>query len=84
MTGAFASAGQVSRIDVNRRRLGMTTLGLWIGYFIVGGDGSLADLTAWLFGAGQLSVRDYDLLVQAMNDQFVDRGLDHPVAYSGE
>jgi len=80
----FASAGQVKGIIDSRRRLGLSAMGLWIGYFAVGGNGSLADLTNWLSGASALSVHDYDLLVQAVNDKFVALGMDHPVPYSRE
>ena len=84
MTGGFASQGQVRGIADGRRRLGLSALGLWVAYFAVGGDGSLADVTNWLSGASELSVRDHDLLAQAMNDEFVVLGLDHPVPYSVE
>ncbi len=85
MTGSgLASAGQLSRLIAGRRQLRMSAMALWVGYFTVGGDGTLADVTGWLSGATQLSVHDYDLLVQAINDEFVDLGLDHPVAYSRE
>ena len=80
----YASDTQLDEILDGRRRLGMSHLALWIGYFAVGGNGSLADVTGWLSRTAQLSVRDYDLLVQAMNDQFVIQGLDHPVRYSSE
>ena len=85
MTGSgFATASQVMSIVDGRRRLGTSALTLWIGYFAVGGNGSLTDVTSWLSGAAQLSAHDYDLLVQAVNDQFVGFGLDHPVPYSQE
>ncbi len=41
-------------------------------------------MTSWLSGSTQVSVHDYDLLAQAMNDEFVTMGLDHPVPYSQE
>jgi hypothetical protein len=84
VNAAFASRRQVSGIADSRRRLGLSALGLWIGYFAVGGNGSLADVTDWLSGAAELSVRDYDLLVQAVNDEFTGLGLDHPVPYSAD
>ena len=83
-TTAFASPRQVDGIVDGRRRLGMSALALWIGYLAVGGDGSLSDVTAWLAGTTRLSIRDYDLLVQAMNYAFVSLGLDHQVPYSHE
>jgi hypothetical protein len=64
-----------------RRLLGMSTLALWVGYFGVGGNGSLADVEGWLAGAELPSDRDHDYLAQALNDVFTERGLDHPVGY---
>ena len=83
MTGAgFATASQLSGILDGRRRLRLSALTLWMGYFEVGGNGSLTDVTRWLSGAARPSVQDYDLLAQAVNDRFTGLGLDHPVAYS--
>ena len=65
-----------------RRRLGITVLELWIGYFSVGGNGSVADVRGWLSGAGALPAQDHDMLAQALNDRFTEVGLDHPVGYS--
>ena len=79
---SFASVAQLRGIEDGRQRLGMTPLGLWIGYFAVGGNGTLGDITSWLSGSTRLSVRDYDLLAQAMNDAFTVQGLNHPVPYS--
>ncbi len=84
MTSGFASTRQLTGITDSRRRLGLSAMSLWIAYFAVGGNGSLADLTDWLSGATELTVRDYDLLAQAMNDQFVALGMDHPVPYNVE
>ncbi len=83
-TPGFASAGQLSGIVGGCRRLRMSAMALWVGYFAVGGNGTLADVTGWLTGTVALSVQDFDLLVQAVNDEFVKRGLDHPVEYSRE
>ena len=85
MSGSgFASASQLRGIVAGCRQLRMSAIALWIGYFSVGGDGTLADVTGWLSGRARLSVRDYDMLVQAVNDVFVTLGLDHPVPYSRE
>ncbi|MDQ3896658.1 MAG: hypothetical protein M3326_05300 [Actinomycetota bacterium] len=85
MTDAsFATAAQLRGIEDRRRRLGMTPMALWIGYFAVGGNGTLGDVTSWLSGSVRPSVRDYDFLAQAMNDAFPAQGLDHPLPYSTE
>ena len=70
-----------SDIADGRRRLGMSTMALWIGYFAVGGNGTLAELEQWLAGESEPSDRDHDFLVQALNDGFVEQGLDHPMEY---
>jgi hypothetical protein len=81
VSGPFASAGQASGIADSSRRLGMSALAVWVAYFAVGGNGSLADVTGWVFGTTSIPVHDYDLLAQAMNDEFVALGADHPVPY---
>lgn len=55
---------------------------VWVGYFSVGGNGTLADVRSWLSGEILVPTRDHDLLAQAMNDAFTDAGLGHPIAYS--
>ncbi len=70
-----------SDIADGRRRLGMSTMALWIGYFEVGGNGTVADVQQWLAGERVPSDRDHDFLAQALNDHFVERGLDHPMEY---
>lgn len=64
-----------------RRRLGMSTMTLWIGYFEVGGNGTLAEVEQWLAGERGPSDRDHDFLAQALNDGFLEQGLDHPMGF---
>ncbi len=64
-------------------RLGMTVRSLWISYFAVGGNASLAEVENWLSGAAEPHDREYDLLAQALNDHFAEQDLDHPVPYRG-
>ena len=63
------------------RRLGFSTMALWIGYFEVGGNGTLADVEQWLAGEREPSDRDHDFLSQALNDGVVEQGLDHPMGF---
>ena len=76
-----APPGGAGDIAEGRRQLGISALDLWIGYFEVGGNGSLADVEGWLAGTAQPSDRDHAYLVQALNDEFVVRGLDHPIQF---
>ncbi len=62
-------------------RLGMSGRSLWIAYFAVGGNASRAEVESWVSGAAELHDREYDLLAQALNDQFAGQDLDHPVPY---
>ena len=75
------SAGSFTEIAEGRRRLGLTTLALWIGYFEVGGNGTLGEVEGWLAGSSQPSDRDHDFLAQALNEHFLELGLDHPMRY---
>jgi hypothetical protein len=68
-------------LEATRRRLGLSTHDVWIGYFEVGGNGSPADVAGWLADESGLPAREHDFLAQSLNDVSVDRGLNHPVPY---
>jgi hypothetical protein len=53
---------------------------LWLRYIGVGGSHTPAYLTAALT-RNDLPDREHNLIVQALNEHFVDQGGDHPVAY---
>ncbi len=76
------SDGWAGDIAGGRLRLGMTMVTLWIGYFGLGGNGSLSDVDGWLSGMIEPSAVDHNLLAQALNEVFSDRGQNHPVRYS--
>lgn len=63
------------------RRLGISAQSLWIGYFGLGGNGSLADVNGWLARTVELPALDHDLLAQALNDAFSDQGMGRPLGY---
>lgn len=71
-------------IEAWRLRLGLTNRDLWLGYFELGGNGSLVDLGLWLTGKVRLPPPDHDLLALALNEVFSERGLNHPVGYSDD
>lgn len=79
--GSVPAASLISLAD-GCQRLHMSILAVWIGYFSVGGNGSLSDVDNWITGVNAPSLQDHDLLAQALNDRFTEAGLDHPVAYS--
>lgn len=48
----------------------------------MGGTTTPGDLTQVLRGERVISSHEYDLLTQALNDDFTSRGQDHPVPYA--
>ena len=81
MAEGSAPAGSLSGIAEGARVLGMSARSLWIGYYGLGGNGSADDVDGWLSGDVAVPDRDYDLMVQVLNDEFIGQGLDHPVPY---
>ena len=62
----------------------MATIDVWLAYFALGGMESLAVVTSILKGTVVPSDLDFDVLAQALNERFMDRGQDHPVPYRDE
>ena len=54
---------------------------LWLAYFALGGTALPHALRSYLGGTATPSI-DYDVLAQAINEGFVERGGNHPVPYS--
>ena len=57
---------------------------LWGSYLGVGGTMSLDHLLDTLRGTQEVSDHEHDMVAQALNDHFLDQGLNHPVAYADE
>jgi hypothetical protein len=57
---------------------------LWGSYLGIGGTMSLAHLLDTLQGTQEVTDHEHDMVAQALNDHFVDQGLNHPVAYADE
>jgi peptide/nickel transport system permease protein len=55
---------------------------LWLAYAGLGGRCSLPEIDHHLAQQSGLTARQYDYLAQALNDQFVGLGDDHPVPYA--
>jgi hypothetical protein len=55
---------------------------LWWRQLSVGGDTGLLELEACLLGLLTIDPYQHDVIAQALNEHFLDRGEDHPVAYS--
>jgi hypothetical protein len=82
MSSEWVTPQKCHTLDDAQQRLGISRTALWIGYLAVGGNGSLTDVESWVSGRDLLSRREYDLLAQSLNEEFLVRGLDHPVPYS--
>jgi hypothetical protein len=71
-------------LEAARSMLGLTVLDLWVDYFGLGGNLPPAAISAALSGRLELSDHDHDVLVQALNEAFVDRNENHPLSYADE
>ena len=57
---------------------------LWGRYLGLGGENSYPELLAYLAGTAQWSAHEHDVAAQALNEYFVERGMDHPVPYAAD
>ena len=64
--------------------LGLSRYDLWIHYLGLGGSLPPATVNAILDGHSDLDEHDHDVLVQALNEHFVDRDQNHPLPYADE
>jgi hypothetical protein len=69
--------------DRARRDLGLSLETLWLAYVGLGGAATLLELGWYLAdGSGSFTGRQHDYVAQALNDNYVERGENHPVPYS--
>jgi hypothetical protein len=54
---------------------------LWLRQFELGGDVGRLEVEAYVLGLLTLDAYHHDVLAQALNECFLERGLDHPVGY---
>ena len=80
----MTESSRTERLDSARATLGLSLLELWFDYIGMGGSLMPKELRARLAGDGQLEDRDHDFLAQALNERFLDRDEDHPLAYIDE
>ena len=64
--------------------LGLTVAALWSDYVRLGGNLSTAGVGDALSGRVGLGAHDHDVLVQALNEVFLDMGQHHPLSYADE
>jgi hypothetical protein len=65
-----------------RAELNVSAVQLWITYFSLGGNRDAAHIASYLAGDGlDADPTDHDHIIDALNDLYFDRGLDHPLSY---
>lgn len=74
MTGGLSLADGMTRSGMGFDELWLRQLGL-------GGDAGPLEVEAYVLGLLELDGYHHDLLAQALNECFLERGEDHPVAY---
>lgn len=62
-------------------RCGMGYDELWLRQLGLGGDAGLLEVEAYVLGVLEMDRYQHDLLAQALNECFLERGENHPVAY---
>jgi hypothetical protein len=61
---------------------GLRLIELWWRYVAIGGHADQAQMAEWIMGRASCPADDHDLIAQALNESFLDRGLDtFPVGY---
>jgi hypothetical protein len=60
---------------------GMSMNELWLRQVSVGGTAGSLETEAYVLGLLLADQYQHDLLAQALNEYFVERGQDHPVGY---
>lgn len=71
-------------LEAARTALHLTVSDLWFEYACLGGNLALKELDDFLAGDGVVSDADYNVIAQALNERFMERDQDHPVAYADE
>ena len=59
----------------------LTLFGLWLRYVGLGGTAPIGDMHAHIRGTAIMDTVQHDMLVQALNERFMERELNHPVPY---
>lgn len=60
----------------------MTVHELWLRYFAIGGGSGPSEVADYLGGPTEPDRRQYNLLVDTLNERFTELGLDSPVLYA--
>ena len=85
MSGWIASTSEVPGPGVLERARGRARLSvreLWIRYMGLGGSRTPSELDGILSSSDAPDVREYNLVVDALNERLADLGLNAPVRYA--
>lgn len=63
---------------------GMSLSDLWLRYFALGGTAASVMLDAWVKGVLVPPVQERNLVVQAVNEYFLEQGVKPPLSYLDE
>ncbi|MCA1692541.1 MAG: hypothetical protein ABR540_11955 [Acidimicrobiales bacterium] len=81
---SFQASDLGSILENGRERAGLGVSDLWMRYVGNGGMATLSQMECYLAGATRPSRLEYDVLVSALNDQFIDMRLNSPIPYFHE
>lgn len=71
-------------LEQARLDAGLTRHDLWLRYFQLGGTSTPLQLEALLRGTLLPTAHDHDVVVQALNERFLELGQDHPISYADD
>jgi len=71
-------------LEAARLELGLSLPDLWMRCLSLGGLLVETDLGDSLLGVQMMSPEEYDVVAQALNEIFMERGNDHPLPYASE
>ncbi|WP_329063673.1 hypothetical protein [Amycolatopsis sp. NBC_01480] len=63
------------------RDSGLSPFELWAEYVAIGGVAEELEVEAYALGVLRPDDHEHNMIAQALNEVFLDRGLDHPVGY---
>ena len=75
------SPSRADTLQAGREMLGLSLGEVWIAYMRLGGNLPPYAINAYLQGGPEISDHDYNILAQALNEHFLDRENNHPIAY---
>jgi hypothetical protein len=78
------ATSRAAALEAARNMLGVSLDDLWVDYLALGGNLMPFEVDACMSGSRPIDDHDHDLIVQVLNERFMDREADHPLAYADE